>query len=226
MFAGMVLKADISEKPRLRSQGILTSVNHALAAAPLTVHSIGPAVSNHLRHFIYKCRALAMFTEPDIHASVYVSEHFQKAVENVRLRSQGILTSVNHALAAAPLTVHSIGPAVSNHLRHFIYKCRALAMFTEPDIHASVYVSEQEHLMSLYWSLHQRLHRISHPQVKLAFFVGQRELALGWMTERFEMYATFEPMSTKRQAINSINALLKWLKTEEEKLFIMNGPTF
>ena len=47
-----------------------------------------------------------------------------------------------------------------------------------------------EHVMSLYWTLHQRLHRASHAPLKLAFYAGQRELALGELVSAFESHYT------------------------------------
>jgi len=45
-------------------------------------------------------------------------------------------------------------------------------------------------------------------------------------TSGFELYAVFGPLVTKNTAINSVNKLLKWIKKEEDRLFILNSPTF
>ena len=46
------------------------------------------------------------------------------------------------------------------------------------------------------------------------------------VTSGFELYAVFSPLVTKPVAINSINKLLKWIKREEDRLFILNTLTF
>lgn len=46
------------------------------------------------------------------------------------------------------------------------------------------------------------------------------------VTSGFELYVTFEPLITKHSAINAVNKLLRWIKKEEERLFILNAPTF
>ena len=46
------------------------------------------------------------------------------------------------------------------------------------------------------------------------------------VTAGFELYAVFGPLVTKPVAINSVNKLLKWIKKEEDRLFILNSPTF
>lgn len=46
------------------------------------------------------------------------------------------------------------------------------------------------------------------------------------VTKEFELYATLEPLVTKHNAIIYINKLLRWIKNEENKLFILSSPTF
>lgn len=45
-------------------------------------------------------------------------------------------------------------------------------------------------------------------------------------TQTFELYAAFSPLTSKSSAIEAINRLLKWLRKEENSIFILNGPTF
>ncbi len=46
------------------------------------------------------------------------------------------------------------------------------------------------------------------------------------VTSGFELYAVFSPLITKPVAITSVNKLLKWIRNEESRLFILNDPTF
>lgn len=46
------------------------------------------------------------------------------------------------------------------------------------------------------------------------------------LTTGFELYVIFEPLIDKPTAINAVNKILKWIKKEEDKIFIMNAPTF
>lgn len=51
----------------------------------------------------------------------------------------------------------------------------------------------------------------------------QHEIQLAWVTTNYELYATFDPLVDKKSTIIAqVNKLLKWIKKEEEKLF-MNG---
>lgn len=46
------------------------------------------------------------------------------------------------------------------------------------------------------------------------------------MTAGFELYVTFDPLIEKQNAIAAVDKLLKWIKNQEDRLFIMNAPTF
>ena len=62
--------------------------------------------------------------------------------------------------------------------------------------------------------------------LRILFHSGKDETVLGWMTAGFELYAVFEPLVTKPAIINAVNQLLKWIRKEEDRLFILNSPTF
>lgn len=49
------------------------------------------------------------------------------------------------------------------------------------------------------------------------------EIQLAWVTANYELYVTFEPLIDKKSIIiQQVNKLLKWIKKEDDKLF-MNG---
>ena len=45
-------------------------------------------------------------------------------------------------------------------------------------------------------------------------------------TPTFEIYAAFEPITEKGDAFAAVNKLLKWIRKEENNLFILSSPTF
>lgn len=49
---------------------------------------------------------------------------------------------------------------------------------------------------------------------------------LAWVTKGFELFTVFEPFTDIPNAINAVSKLLKWIKKEEDKIFILNAPTF
>ena len=45
-------------------------------------------------------------------------------------------------------------------------------------------------------------------------------------TPTFEIYAAFAPITEKTVAYAAVNKILKWVKKEENNLFITSSPTF
>lgn len=121
---------------------------------------------------------------------------------------------------------YSIKQCAISGLRHFLYKSRNSAQYTSPELEAP-YLSqdEQERLFGLYQYLHHRIHSGCRP-LKLLYHVGPHETLIGWITQGFELYAVFGPLVTKTIAIQAINKLLRWIKKEENRLFILSSFTF
>ncbi|XP_064632667.1 vacuolar fusion protein MON1 homolog A-like [Lineus longissimus] len=140
-----------------------------------------------------------------------------------RLKRHNCLQAINESLKRKGYSTTQVGIP---DLRHFMYKSRSTAQFTSPDFEAP-YISDEEQtrLYGLYQYLHHRIHCTARP-LKILFHVGEYETLLGWVTSGFELYAIFGPLTTKPVAIASVNRLLKWIKKEEDRLFILNSPTF
>ncbi|MBN3306715.1 MON1B protein, partial [Amia calva] len=143
------------------------------------------------------------------------------------MRTQNALPAI---AGAQPYSVVQVG--VSD-LRHFMYKPfdvpdnhRQLTQFTSPEMEAPYGTEEERHrLLDLYRYLHSRLHSASRP-LKLIYHVAERETLLAWVTSKFELYTCFSPLVTKASAINAITKLLRWIKKEEDRLFIRYPPKY
>lgn len=46
------------------------------------------------------------------------------------------------------------------------------------------------------------------------------------VTSGFELYLCFSPMATKALAFAAVNKLLKWIRKEEDRLFILSPLTY
>lgn len=46
------------------------------------------------------------------------------------------------------------------------------------------------------------------------------------ITQPFELYATLSPILPKSAVIGAANAVVKWVKKEESKLFLRDAPVF
>lgn len=98
--------------------------------------------------------------------------------------------------------------------------------FTSPTLEAPYNLpGEQERLFRRYQAVHHRIHSSARP-LKIYFHNGQRETLLGWITVGFELYACFGPLVTKPAAINAVLRLIRWMKREEDGLFIQSSLVF
>ncbi|KAJ8032358.1 Protein SAND [Holothuria leucospilota] len=145
----------------------------------------------------------------------------QKILE--KLKKHNCLAAIKDSVKRGSYTCQEVG---ISELRHFLYKNKSTAQFTAPSWGAPYSdPAEQERLFSLYRFVHQKVHNPARP-LKILFYVGSHESALGWITSGFELYAVFSPLTTKQVAILAVNKILKWIKKEEERLFILNPPEY
>ncbi len=77
-------------------------------------------------------------------------------------------------------------------------------------------------LFRLYQRMHKRVHRFKKPH-KVYYQVSQSETMVGWVTAGFELFATFGPLESKGTCIKACNEILRWIKNEEDSLFILNS---
>eukprot|EP00040_Diaphanoeca_grandis_P004486 m.29040 g.29040 ORF g.29040 m.29040 type:complete len:504 (-) comp16027_c1_seq1:169-1680(-) len=111
-------------------------------------------------------------------------------------------------------------------LRHFLYKAKSIAMFTSPILEAPYNLPGEElRLFRRYLFVHHRIHSEARP-LKIYWHAGERETLLGWVTYGFELFATFGPLVTKPAAINAVLRLIRWMKREEDGLFIYSSLVF
>ncbi|CAG5083423.1 Similar to Mon1a: Vacuolar fusion protein MON1 homolog A (Mus musculus) [Cotesia congregata] len=175
----------------------------------------------HVSYLAEDCQACLLLLTADRDVFATLSEAKQKIVE--KLRRTNCLEAINESMNRVSVTTAEIGLP---EMRHVLYKCRSTAQFWSPGFQ-SPYCTDQEveRLLGLYQCLHHRLHSPTRP-LKLIFQQLEKETMLAWVTSGFELYVTFEPLVTKPDAINAVSKLLKWIKKEEDRLFILNSPTF
>ncbi|XP_042522001.1 vacuolar fusion protein MON1 homolog A [Dipodomys spectabilis] len=140
-----------------------------------------------------------------------------------RLRKRGAHLALREALRTPYYSVAQVGIP---DLRHFLYKSKSSGLFTSPEIEAP-YTSEeeQERLLGLYQYLHSRAHNASRP-LKTIYYTGPNENLLAWVTGAFELYICYSPLGTKASAVNAIHKLMRWIRKEEDRLFILTPLTY
>ncbi|OWF35302.1 vacuolar fusion protein MON1 homolog A-like [Mizuhopecten yessoensis] len=175
----------------------------------------------HISYLDDRCETCLLLLSVDRESFFILSECRNKIKE--RLVKYNALKAISDSLMKTSYSIQQCG--ISD-LRHFLYKSRHMAQFTSPELEAP-YLSEteQERLCGLYFYLHHRIHTSARP-LKILYTVGPHETLLGWVTQSFELYAVFGPLVTKVAAIQAINKLLRWVKREEDRLFIPNHVTF
>lgn len=146
------------------------------------------------------------------------------------MKAQNSLQALAGALRCCSYSVSLVGVP---ELLHFIYKpldipdtYRQLPQFIspEPDGPYSSEV-EKQRLFDRYRYLHCRIHSSARP-LRLIYHVAEKETMLAWVTSKFELYTTFSSLVTKVGAINVITKLLRWIKREEDRLFIRYPPKY
>jgi hypothetical protein len=144
-----------------------------------------------------------------------------------------VLTSLNAhgAISLVQRAVdHQLNYAVAEvavpSLLHFVYKNVATAQFTSPSVGAP-YLDrkERKRLFRLYQLVFSRM-LTEEPRHKIYYYTTERELVVGWLTATFELYAVFSPLESKSTAIKACNELLRWIKKQEDSLFLSNAPTW
>ena len=140
------------------------------------------------------------------------------------MTQSGCLFSLQESIRNAEYSVDDVGvPGI----RHFMYKSKVniqytQSLFGEPYNRSS---EEQTRIYLLYQQARAQMQQRSRP-LKLLYTASQSETIFAWISNSFELYVTFGPLITKHNATNAVNALLRWIKKEEESLFILNAPTF
>uniref|UniRef100_K7FQZ4 Vacuolar fusion protein MON1 homolog n=1 Tax=Pelodiscus sinensis TaxID=13735 RepID=K7FQZ4_PELSI len=159
--------------------------------------------------------------------SFYAVSDCKKRVEEA-MRTQGSLQVLSGGLQSPSYSVGQVGvpgypgelpPAAPVHQRQ-------LSSSPSPELEGP-YCSEEEQqrLFDLYHYLHSRIHSTSRP-LRLIYHVAEKETLLAWVTSKFELYTCFSPLVTKAGAINVLTKLLRWIKKEEDRLFIRYPPKY
>ncbi|CUA68175.1 Vacuolar fusion protein MON1 [Cryptococcus neoformans var, neoformans JEC21] [Rhizoctonia solani] len=127
------------------------------------------------------------------------------------------------AARASPYPVSELG---IKGLLHFLYKSRTLVQVTHPMWDESI---NQPRLITLYQTIHDALHaksgQIEGP-AKLQLIRTDTECVMGWITQPFELYLAVEPTLAKNAIVGAANAIARWIKKEEGKLFLRDAPVF
>ncbi|KAI0283975.1 DUF254-domain-containing protein [Russula aff. rugulosa BPL654] len=148
-----------------------------------------------------------------------------------RLEHDGTLANIEKAVRDGRngLTEYSVADLSIPGLRHFVYKSRAYVQITTPT-YEDPYddLKERRRLITLYQTMHDSIHAKSGQDLplKLQYIRTEKEAVMGWITQPFEMYIAVSQGLPKSAVISAANAVARWVKKEEAKLFLRDAPIF
>jgi len=175
----------------------------------------------HVSYLEDDCPACLLLMSTDRNAFFELSDCKAKILE--KMQKYNCLQLLTSAAKKGNYKTEQVG---ISELWHFIYKSRSSSQFTSPQVGAPYNTAdEKERLFGLYLHLHDRMHSISRP-LKMLCYTTPKEMLLGWVSPAFELYAAFTPLTSKATAMNAITRLLRWIKNEEDVLFISNSHFF
>ncbi|KAJ6475067.1 trafficking protein Mon1-domain-containing protein [Mycena vitilis] len=145
-----------------------------------------------------------------------------------RMESDGTLDLIANAFRSGH-TEYSVAELGIPGLRHFLYKSRAQVQITCPTFEDPYdNIDERRRLTTLYQTIHDAIHAKSGQEatLKLQYIRTEKESVMGWITQPFELYVTLSPRLPKSAAVGAANAVARWVKKEESRLFLRDAPVF
>ncbi|KAI9022615.1 vacuolar fusion protein MON1 [Hyaloraphidium curvatum] len=152
---------------------------------------------------------------------------WREAVE-AALEQGGLPEKLREAMDADPYSLASTGVP---HLRHFVYKSRALVQFTEPGLEPP-HARDREALVRAYAAAVRLTRPAAHaapgagmPPATAVHLLGDVAVAAA-ATTTHEMYGVLSPLCSRAQALEAMEALRRWGRKAEEECFVLGAPTF
>ncbi|RDB17851.1 Vacuolar fusion protein MON1 [Hypsizygus marmoreus] len=146
----------------------------------------------------------------------------------LRLDKEGTLDAIANASTSGEVE-YSVSDLGIPGLRHFVYKSRSQVQVTIP-VFEDPYdlLEDRKRLITLYQTLHDAIHAKSGQMgtLKLQYIRTDKESVMGWITQPFELYIAVSPLLPKTAIVGAANAVARWVKKEEGKLFLRDAPVF
>jgi len=178
----------------------------------------------HVSYLTDDCDAclLMLTTERDIFFELSEAKH--KIVAD--LEKSGSISAIRESALKCKFSPVDLG--FPTEMVHFLYKSKTTAQFVGSEIYPGPYANDavaQNRIHNLYLYAQSKTHA-SGRNAKFVYHTGKYENLAGWATQAFELYAIFDPLTSKSRAVAALNKVTKWAKKEENSLFILSAPTF
>ncbi|KAG9659660.1 DUF254-domain-containing protein, partial [Aureobasidium melanogenum] len=141
-----------------------------------------------------------------------------------QLNQNGSMSILSTSIRRGRPSVSSILP--SSPLLHFIYKSRPNVQFFTPSFHPHFSsLVPHRRLVSLYSGLHTAVHnKTAH--LKVHYACAKDAVALGWETKEYEFYGVAGAGTSREAVAKAAQEVVKWVRREEERVFIIGGAVF
>ncbi|GMH10950.1 hypothetical protein Nepgr_012791 [Nepenthes gracilis] len=112
-------------------------------------------------------------------------------------------------------------------LWHFIYRSIYLDQYVSSEFSTPINTPrQQKRLYRAYQKLYASMHDREIGPHKTQFRRDENYVLLCWVTEHFELYATFDPLADKALAIKTCNRVCQWVKDVENEIFLLGASPF
>ena len=156
-----------------------------------------------------------------------------QAMRNTLVESLSTNGSFKHITASLQVgrpAATSIAPGTP--LLHFVYRSKPHVQFVTPPTPLTISAQPSNadlvahrRLLSLYHSLHASVHA-KNVHLKVHHVISRWHTALAWSAPEFEIYAVAGPGARREAVLQGAGSVVKWVKREEERVFIVGGGVF
>ncbi|XP_062208228.1 vacuolar fusion protein MON1 homolog isoform X2 [Phragmites australis] len=111
-------------------------------------------------------------------------------------------------------------------LWHFIYKSVYLDQYVSSEFPLPINnPKQQKRLYKAYQKFYASMHDKATGPHKTQFRRGEDYVLFCWITQDFELYAAFNPLADKTQAIKICNRVCQWIRDLENEIFVYGEST-
>eukprot|EP01125_Pyxidicula_operculata_P008013 TRINITY_DN2703_c0_g1_i1.p1 TRINITY_DN2703_c0_g1~~TRINITY_DN2703_c0_g1_i1.p1 ORF type:complete len:418 (-),score=53.15 TRINITY_DN2703_c0_g1_i1:182-1435(-) len=198
-----------------------------LILAPLCLPSFNNTGFLHLFITYFTDSVSLVLISPKAEDFPLVYQTQQKIYSTLKFHPNDILSRIHEAsvpCGSGSVKIHELGIPK---LWHFIYKWTDRSQIIVPAFSVPyATLKDQKRLVRLYQEVIHSMHLLKHNSHRFHYQRTESEILLGWITSGFEFYLCFNPTTTKTVAITSCNQLLKWIKQEEQSVFLVSSPVW
>jgi len=133
------------------------------------------------------------------------------------------MEGIEEAIANSQLDIDELDSGVPE-FRHFLYKSEPTNQIVMPSPAPPFATKKaQKELFRRYQHVHSRIHDTPGVKVHTLYYeVSSTATMLAMLRPgEYELYAVFTPLVSKESALNAATRALKWIKREENTLFIL-----